>query len=119
MSESVDKFKKNPLASRINEINRIKIAHPDRCAIFIGKLNSDTLLPDITKHKYLVPYDFTMAQFMSTIRRYIKVSAETAIFLFINNMVTTNHSSIGKLYEEYKSEDGFLYITYAGENTFG
>ena len=56
---------------------------------------------------------------MYTLRRYIKVSAETAIFLFINNMVTTNHSSVGTVYEDYKSEDGFLYITYAGENTFG
>lgn len=119
MSASIKEFKQNPLANRLDEINRIKIAHPDRCAIFVGKLDSDRLLPDIIKHKYLVPYDFTMAQFMYTLRRYIKVSEETAIFLFINNMVTTNHSSVGTVYEDYKSEDGFLYITYAGENTFG
>ena len=119
MSTSIREFKKNSLLNRKNEISNIQIAHPDRCAIFVGKLDSDRILPDIGKHKYLVPYDFTMAQFMYTIRRYIKVSPETAIFLFVNNMVATTHSSLGTLYEDYKSEDGFLYITYAGENTFG
>ena len=26
---------------------------------------------------------------------------------------------MGQVYEEHKDEDGFLYITYSGENTFG
>jgi GABA(A) receptor-associated protein len=26
---------------------------------------------------------------------------------------------MGHIYEKYKDEDGFLYITYSGENTFG
>lgn len=28
-------------------------------------------------------------------------------------------SSLLSLYEKFKDEDGFLYITYSGENTFG
>ena len=27
--------------------------------------------------------------------------------------------SMGELYNQYKDEDGFLYLTYSGENTFG
>ena len=26
---------------------------------------------------------------------------------------------MGSIYEEHKDEDGFLYISYSGENTFG
>ena len=28
-------------------------------------------------------------------------------------------ASMGQVYEEHKDEDGFLYIAYSGENTFG
>jgi hypothetical protein len=28
-------------------------------------------------------------------------------------------SLMSDIYEEHKDEDGFLYITYSGENTFG
>lgn len=27
--------------------------------------------------------------------------------------------TMGELYEQHKDEDGFLYIAYSGENTFG
>ena len=30
-----------------------------------------------------------------------------------------NSSTMGAIYEEHKDEDGFLYIAYSGENTFG
>jgi GABA(A) receptor-associated protein len=119
MSTSINNYKRHPLYKRKKEIEQMKIEHPNRCAIFVGKLDSDGILLDVQKHKYLVPYDFTMAQFTHTIRRNMKLSPETALFLFINDIVATTHSQIGGLYEDYKSEDGFLYITYAGENTFG
>jgi len=28
-------------------------------------------------------------------------------------------AAMGQVYEEHKDEDGFLYIAYSGENTFG
>lgn len=30
-----------------------------------------------------------------------------------------NSASVGEVYEEHKDEDGFLYVQYSGENTFG
>jgi GABA(A) receptor-associated protein len=119
MSIFINQFKQHPLYKRQKETKNMMISHPHRCPIFIAKLDSDEVLPDIEKHKYLVPYDFTMAQFLYTIRRSTKISPEIAMFLFIHNIVVTSYSTIGELYEDYKNEDGFLYITYAGENTFG
>ena len=77
-------------------------------------------LPDINKKKYLVPLDLTVGQFIFVIRRRLKLDAAKAIFLFVNNqIIPPSNASLGELYEEYKSEDGFLYMTYSGENTFG
>ena len=119
MSLLISKFKKYPLVERKREILNIKQKHPDKCPIFIAKLDTDKILPDISKNKYLIPFDFTISQLMYTIRKNMNISPETAIFLFICNIVATGNSKVVTLYEEYKNEDGFLYITYAGENTFG
>jgi len=34
-------------------------------------------------------------------------------------LLFTNSATMGAIYEEHKDEDGFLYIAYSGENTFG
>ena len=37
----------------------------------------------------------------------------------MNETMPTTGDNIANLYSKYKDEDGFLYVTYAGENTFG
>ena len=43
------------------------------------------------------------------------------VFFFIDNILLSVSSStlIGELYNTYRDKDGFLYITYDVENTFG
>ena len=69
--------------------------------------------------KYLVPADLTVGQFVYVVRKRIKMSAEKAIFIFINNVLPPTAALMSSIYEDQKDEDGFLYITYSGENTFG
>ena len=102
-------------------------------------------IPDIDKKKYLVPADLTVGQFVYVIRKRIKLSPEKAIFIFINNVLPPTGTAckmmssycmllsnlqmvcvyicsaalMSNIYEEQKDVDGFLYITYSGENTFG
>ncbi|KAG8659444.1 hypothetical protein MANES_02G038300v8 [Manihot esculenta] len=68
---------------------------------------------------YLVPADLTVGQFVYVIRRRIKLSAEKAIFIFVDNVLPPTGAIMSAIYEEKKDEDGFLYVTYSGENTFG
>ena len=43
-----------------------------------------------------------------------------SIYLFVDNKVIPATSSIlGVIYKMYKDDDGFLYIGYGGESTFG
>lgn len=69
--------------------------------------------------RYLVPSDLTVGQFVYVIRKRIKLSAEKAIFIFVDNVLPPTGEIMSSVYEEKKDEDGFLYITYSGENTFG
>jgi GABA(A) receptor-associated protein len=79
--------------------------------------NSD--IPDIDKKKYLVPADLTVAQFVYVIRKRIKLQPEKAIFIFVNNTLPPTAALMSRIYAEQKDEDGFLYVTYSGESTFG
>ena len=78
-------------------------------------------IPDLDKKKYLVPADLTVGQFVYVIRKgVIKLSAEKAIFIFVNNVLSPTAALMSRIYDEHKDEDGFLYIeAYGGENTFG
>ncbi|KAF9687709.1 hypothetical protein SADUNF_Sadunf02G0121200 [Salix dunnii] len=76
-------------------------------------------IPNIDKKKYLVPADLTVGQFVYVIRKRIKLSAEKAIFIFVDNVLPPTGGIMSTIYGENKDEDGFLYVTYSGENTFG
>jgi len=50
----------------------------------------------------------------------IKLAPEQAIFLFVSSgTLPPSVAALQTVYDKYKDEDGFLYMTYSGENTFG
>tara|TARA_Y100000817_G_C16757288_1_gene499904 strand:- start:297 stop:551 length:255 start_codon:yes stop_codon:yes gene_type:complete len=84
----------------------------------VGK-NDDSDLPDLEKHKFLVPSGLTMSQFQYVIRKKIRCRPEQGIYMFINKKLIPITQSVGNVFHENKHEDGYLYIRYTGENTFG
>jgi GABA(A) receptor-associated protein len=111
---------KHTFEKRFSESQRIKDKYPDKIPVICekGKVGDD--IPDIDRKKYLCPSDISIANFMFVIRKRIKLKPEKSIFLFVNdtNLVPTA-SLLSQVYENHKDEDGFLYITYNGESTFG
>jgi GABA(A) receptor-associated protein len=92
---------------------RLLLKYPDRIPIIVsGK-------PSIDKNKYLVPDSITFGEFISIVRKRIKINSHQALFAFINNALPPVGMNIRDLYNECKSEDGFLYVKYQFENTFG
>ena len=47
------------------------------------------------------------------------VSPDKSIFLMINNNLIPSAKLISEIYQEHSDEDGFLYVFYDGESTFG
>mmetsp|Transcript_7571 Transcript_7571/g.12214 ORF Transcript_7571/g.12214 Transcript_7571/m.12214 type:complete len:126 (-) Transcript_7571:99-476(-) len=108
----------HPFEKREQEAKRIREKYPDRIPVICEK-DPRSEIPDIDKKKYLVPQDLTVGQFVYVIRKRIKVKPEKAIYIFINNVLPPTAALMSSIYEKQKDKDGFLYITYSGENTFG
>ncbi|GJN41435.1 hypothetical protein PR202_gn00809 [Eleusine coracana subsp. coracana] len=104
--------------TRQKESSRIREKYPDRVPVIVEKAGKSDV-PDIDKKKYLVPGDLIVGQFVYVVRKRIKLSPEKAIFIFVKNTLPPNASLMSAIYEEHKDEDGFLYMTYSGESTFG
>lgn len=111
--------KKHPLDDRKTEANRIISKYPERIPVICEKGENRSNVPILDKTKYLVPIDLSVGQFIFVIRKRMKISSEQAIFIFINGTIPSNTSVISDIYHQHRDEDGFLYVTYSGENTFG
>jgi len=63
---------------------------------------------------------------MYEIRKHMpSLKPEDSIFLFVQDkkekqdVLPPSSALMTTIYDKHKDEDGFLYITYSGENTFG
>ncbi|MCO5573580.1 hypothetical protein L7F22_027352 [Adiantum nelumboides] len=73
-----------------------------------------TLTPTMVR-----PRSTPKGQFVFVICKRIKLEAKKAIFIFVNNVLPPTIALMSSIYKEHKDQDGFLYVTYSGEKTFG
>lgn len=105
---------------RCDESSRILSKFPYRVPVVCEKhMSPHRHTPTLDKKKYLVPRELTMGQFVYVIRKRMKLPPEEAIFLCIGSTISPSGAYIGNMYDQYGDVDGFLYITYTTENTFG
>lgn len=110
-------FKKNyPFEKRELEFLRIHDKYPNRIPIIVEQTNE---IPDIMKHKFLVPEDITIGQFSYILRKRIKLSSDKAMYILFDKKYMNTSKCLREIYEKFKDKDGFLYCVVSGENTFG
>jgi GABA(A) receptor-associated protein len=104
---------------RLNESKRIISKYPDRVPIICQRSGHN--LPEMDKHKFLVPHELTMGQFIYVIRRRMSLKPEIGVFCSVgeNHIMPNITLPISSCLLSYADDDGFLYVTYSGENTFG
>jgi GABA(A) receptor-associated protein len=107
-----------PFQKRFEEVLRVREKYPDRIPIIVEK-SKYSKAPLIDKNKYLVPCELTVGQFIYVIRKRMSLKSYEALFLFINGTIPSTSQFMSVLYDLYKDNDGFLYINYSFENTFG
>jgi len=104
---------------RKTECEKILLKYPDKIPIICEKNYNSSNAPDIDKHKYLVSRDLSAGQFMYTIRQRMNLNAEVGLYIFISGFIPSNSQFLSNLYVNFKDDDGFLYVIYDVENTFG
>jgi len=110
--------------------NRLTYKYPDRIPVIIEK-NEHIVLEN---YKYLLPKNITISQFMSIIRTKMNIASKQALFTFVKSYSSSKESynsqkesyilvpmseTIENIYNVHKNGDGFLYIKFGIENTFG
>lgn len=111
-------FKQKAFEGRQKCSNKLISKFPDRIPVIVDKV-IDSPIAGLTKHKYLVPIDITVAFFICEIRKHVKIRPEESIYLMCENTLLNSSCTVASVYNKYKDDDGFLYITYASENVFG
>jgi len=119
MANYVNYKKKYNFEERKKQVDGIIKKFPDRVPVIIEKEENCKSVPQIDRNKFLVPDYFTMAELIHIIRTKITLTSEKAIFVFINNELVNTSKLVREVYESHKEHDGFLYVKYASENTFG
>jgi len=107
----------NSYDKRLGESSTISEKYPERVPIICERICKN--VPELKRTKYLCPRDLSFANFMYVIRKRMKLEPEKALYLFVNNKMIPCSKVLGEIYEKEKDADGFLYIRYGGESTFG
>ncbi len=110
----IDKFS---LEIRKEEASRVIFKYPHRVPVICEPASTSD--PPMDKCKYLIPKGLTLGQFAYVVRKRMRLGPTQALFLLVSNTFPPHSTEIGQLYDEYKSECGFLYIIYQLENSYG
>ena len=116
------------LEQRLQESNRIREKYPTRVPCIIQRAEATKkTIADLEKHKFLVPRELQMSAVMQIIRKRMggKLKAEESLYMFVRHpdkkktIIAPITASLSALDDKYKHADGFVYIDFAGESTFG
>jgi len=119
MSSNPWTYLEKPVIERLGESMAIREKYPDRIPV--------VLLPQgnhvwFERHRYLARKDQTFSQFVRTISSYSKgLSPDQTLFYLIHpdGIFPMMMEPIHSIWSRYRHPDGYLYLVYCLENTFG
>lgn len=102
------------------EVEAIRHRFPNKVPLYVTRYVRDREVPVLGRTKFLVPQELTMSQFLYIIRTKMKLRDSQALYLLVNDKVLASHSmTMAQAYQQFRSHDGYLHITYAAQQVFG
>jgi len=115
--EFVRTFQEKPVSQRRQMADQILKKHAPRLPFLVDRYRLTD--PDMAHHKFLVEPDMLCSQFMHVLRGHIKLEPHQGLFVFARDTPLNMNQTMGQLYHTTADADGFMYLTYCLENTFG
>jgi GABA(A) receptor-associated protein len=103
---------------RQNKSKTLLGKYPDRIPVIVEK-DSSCRLQEMSSSKMLIPQHMNMGQLAMIIRKKIELTSEQGLFFLVNDQLIPVSQNMLQIYNTEKDPDGFLYIIYTAENTFG
>ena len=106
---------------RCEDSTRLCINYPDHVPVIVNCYNNEL---KIKKNKFLVPKESQGSRLIVSIRSQLILNSNTAVFMFIDNVLFEHTKNIGSVYEYYINKqkdknDKYMYVDVTLENTFG
>jgi len=121
MSEIIPFKEKHTFEARENESSQMLSKYPNKgCFILERSKSASDATPYIHKRKFLVSLDMTFFEFIIVVRNRFNLNQQQSLLFFVNdNVLVPSSMSVAELFNQYRDHDGFVYLNYTNENTFG
>ena len=108
------------LESRTRQTIAMCKRYPDKVPIMLSSDRNSSNQSCVSK-KLMIPRSATCAQFIVMIRERVQIQSTHALFFVTvpKHHLICGSTTIGEVYDKEKTDDGFLYIVYALEHSFG
>lgn len=113
----------NPLHKRFQKSHALRALRAEARIPTIVEHTHHTRRPALllAKTEFLVPAGLTAGMFLCKLRESLKshLKKDTAVYLMAGGMLVLPSMEMGMLDREFGDEDGYLYLVWAEESTFG
>ena len=112
--------KENSLDLRKKECKKLFDKNPNKIPIICEKDKKCCITQELIKSKFLIPLYMSTYQFRNIIRNKLLLSNSQSLFFLIDGKkAITDNCLISEIYNKFKNEDGFLYLTFTTELIWG